>query len=50
MCQTRTVAKNVQHFIPTTKSDHDIECLVKDVKKKNQQDNSLFAIILFIVK
>ena len=50
MCQTRAVTKNVQIFIPTTKSDQDIECFVKDVKKKNYQRNSLFAIILFMVK
>ena len=29
MCQTHTVAKNVQIFIPTTKSDRDIEKMVK---------------------
>ena len=50
MCQTRAVTKNVQICIPTTKSDQDIECFVKDIKKKNEQDNSLSAIILFMVK
>jgi hypothetical protein len=34
ICQTRTVTKNVQIFIPATKSDQDIEFFVKDVKKK----------------
>ena len=49
MCQTRAVTKKVQIFIPTTKSDQDIEGFVKYVKKKNEQDSSLFAIILFKV-
>jgi hypothetical protein len=50
MCQTCAVTKNVLYFIPTTKADQDIECFVEDVKTKNEQDNSLFAIILFMVK
>jgi hypothetical protein len=49
LCQTRAVTKNVKILIPTLKSDQDIECYVKDVKKKNEQDSSLFAIILFKV-
>ena len=49
MCQTRAVTKKVQIFIPTTKSDQDIIDYVTDVKRKNAQDSSLFAIILFMV-
>ena len=49
MCQTRAFAKNVQIFIPTTKSDQDIERIIKYVKKRRRL-SSLFAIILFMVK
>jgi hypothetical protein len=49
MYQTHAVTKNVQIFIPTTKSDQDIEGFLKDVQK-NEQESSLFAIILFMVK
>jgi hypothetical protein len=50
MCQTRAVTKNIQIFIPTTKSDKDIEGFVKNVKKRNEQDSSLFSIILFMLE
>ena len=39
MCQTRAVAKNVQICIPTTKSDHDIEKIVKRTINKFNAEN-----------
>ena len=39
MCQTRAVAKNVQIFIPTTKSDQDIEKIVKRTINKFNAEN-----------
>ena len=39
MCQTRAVAKNFQIFIPTTKSDQDIEKMVKRTINKFDAEN-----------
>jgi hypothetical protein len=51
MCQTQAGTKNDQIFIPNAKYYQDIECFVKDIKKrKNDQNSSLFAIILLTVK
>jgi hypothetical protein len=39
MCQTQAVTKKVQIFIPTTKSDQDIEKMVKRTINKLNEEN-----------
>ena len=44
MCQTHAVAKNVQIFIPTTKSDQDIETMVKRTINKFNAENKYLQV------